>query len=61
VYRRICFVYAFTGTNASSVWLLLLVATLAVYQLFFIIHPRIRDVGMGSGWLLLVLVPGAWA
>ncbi len=53
-----CFVYAFSGTNTSSAWLVLLLVTLCVYQLFFIILPRIRDIGMGRWWLLLTLVPG---
>ena len=53
-----CFVYAFSGTNTSSIWLVSLLVILCVYQLFFIILPRIRDIGMGSWWLLLTLVPG---
>jgi hypothetical protein len=53
-----CFIYAFGGTNASSVWLVLLFFGLAVYQLFFIILPRIRDLGMSNWWLLLIFVPG---
>ena len=52
------FIYAFSGTNASSVWLVLSFVALCVYQLFFIILPRIRDIGMRRLWLLLVLVPG---
>jgi len=52
------FIYAFSGTNASSIWLVLLFLALAVYQLFFIILPRIRDIGMSNWWLLLILVPG---
>ena len=42
------FIYAFGGTNVSNVWLVLLFLALGVYQLFFIILPRIRDIGMGS-------------
>lgn len=53
------FVYAFTGIKASSIRVLLLIATLVVYQLWFIVLPRIRDVGMRSRWLVLVLIPGA--
>ena len=52
------FIYAFSGTNASSVWLVFLYVGLAVYQLFFIILPRIRDIGMSNWWLLLIFVPG---
>jgi hypothetical protein len=52
------FVYAFSGTNSSGLWLVLLLVALAVYQLFFIILPRIRDIGMGKWWLLLTLIPG---
>jgi uncharacterized membrane protein YhaH (DUF805 family) len=51
-------IYAFSGTNASSIWLVLLLAALGVYQMFFVILPRIRDIGMGGWWLLLMLVPG---
>ena len=51
------FIYAFSGTNASSIWLVLLILALAAYQLFFIILPRIRDIGMNNWWLLLILVP----
>lgn len=52
------FIYAFSGTNASSALLVLSFVTLALYQLFFVILPRIRDIGLGGWWLLLVLVPG---
>jgi len=52
------FIYAFSGTNTSSIWLVLLFVALAVYELFFIILPRIRDIGMSNWWLLLILVPG---
>jgi uncharacterized membrane protein YhaH (DUF805 family) len=52
-----CFIYAFSGTNASSSWLVLLILALAAYQLIFIIRPRIRDIGMNNWWLLLILVP----
>jgi len=30
---------------------------LLVYSLFFIVLPRIRDVGMNGWWLLLYLIP----
>ena len=53
-----CFIYAFGGTNASSVRLVFLFLGLAVYQLFFIILPRVRDIGMSNWWLLLIFVPG---
>lgn len=53
-----CFIYAFSGTNASSSGLVLLICALAAYQIFFIILPRIRDIGMNNWWLLLILVPG---
>jgi hypothetical protein len=52
------FIYAFSGTNASSIWLLLLYLALAVYELFFIILPRIPDIGMSNWSLLLILIPG---
>jgi uncharacterized membrane protein YhaH (DUF805 family) len=28
-----------------------------LYGIFFIVLPRIRDIGMGGGWLLLIFVP----
>jgi uncharacterized membrane protein YhaH (DUF805 family) len=52
------FIYAFSGTNASSIWLVLSCLALAVYQLLFIILPRLRDIGMRNWWLLLIVVPG---
>jgi len=51
-------IYALSGTNSSSIWLVLLILALAAYQLFCIILPRIRDIGMNNWWLLLILVPG---
>ncbi len=51
------FVYAFGGTNASDVWLFSLFVALSVYQLFFIILPRIRDIAMSNWWLLLTFIP----
>ena len=53
-----CFIYAFGGTNTSNVWLVVLFFGLAVYQLCFIILPRIRDIGMSNWWFLLIFVPG---
>jgi hypothetical protein len=53
------FIYAFSGTNASGSWLVLLIFALGLYQLFGIVLPRIHDIGMSNWWLLLIPVPGA--
>ncbi len=52
------FLYASSTTFQPRYWWPAVIA-FAIYGLFFIILPRIRDVGM-SGWLLLVtLIPVA--
>jgi uncharacterized membrane protein YhaH (DUF805 family) len=35
----------------------LLLLTIFIYQLLFILRPRVRDTGMSGWWILLSLVP----
>ena len=41
---------------SASIWWIVVIA-LGLYALFFILLPRLRDVGMSAGWLLVALVP----
>ncbi len=52
------YVYASSTTVKALYWWPLLIVLVA-YDLFFIVLPRIRDVGMNAWWLLLALVPVA--
>ncbi len=50
------FLYSCVGTAESGVlWALILV--LWIYEVFFILLPRIRDIGMNGWWLLVAFVP----
>ena len=51
------FVYTYHGTMDSPLWLSALVA-LSAYTLFFLLLPRLRDVGMSAWWLLTAVIPG---
>jgi len=47
------------GETASPVVLWLLFIGILLYQPFFIVLSRMRDLNMRWGWLFLILVPGA--
>jgi uncharacterized membrane protein YhaH (DUF805 family) len=44
-------------TNPQYFWGLYI--TLLVYSVFFVVLPRIRDVGMSGWWLLVLFIPFA--
>jgi uncharacterized membrane protein YhaH (DUF805 family) len=46
-----------SAMNPRSFWVLAI--ALSIYELFFIILPRIRDIGMSGWWLPLCFVPVA--
>ena len=50
------FLYTDRDTMNASIWWIVVIA-LALYGLFFILLPRLRDVGMSTWWLLVALVP----
>ena len=50
------FLYADRDIMSASIWWIVVIA-LGLYALFFILLPRLRDVGMSAGWLLVALVP----
>ncbi len=50
------FIYFAGATGNSGYWLLGIVAVW-VYAIFFIILPRMRDIGMSKWWLLLTPIP----
>ena len=52
------FVY-FTDSDTHSGLFVVLDTILAIYTLFFIILPRIRDVGISGWWLLTISIPFA--
>jgi len=48
--------YSCIGTTGSEVlWVSIIV--LWIYEVFFIILPRIRDIGMSGWWILIAFVP----
>ena len=49
-------IVASTSPMEHLSWMLVLIA-LCVYQLFFILLPRVRDTGMSGRWVLLSVVP----
>jgi len=50
------FLYSCSTTMNSKLWWACVIALL-VYGMFFIILPRIRDIGMSGWWLLAILIP----
>jgi hypothetical protein len=50
--------YSCSTTMNAKIWWAL-VTILTIYGIFFIILPRIRDVGMSGWWILATLVPVA--
>jgi uncharacterized membrane protein YhaH (DUF805 family) len=52
------FLYADRDTMAASYWWAVVVA-LSLYGIFFILLPRLRDVGMSTWWLIVALIPVA--
>src|SRR5579859_2124614 len=50
------FLYSCSTTTDSRIWWASFII-LTFYALFFIVLPRIRDIGMSGWWLLLTLVP----
>jgi uncharacterized membrane protein YhaH (DUF805 family) len=51
-------VYTFRGTMADSYWSAAVIV-LSLYGIFFILLPRLRDVGMSAWWLIVALIPVA--
>jgi uncharacterized membrane protein YhaH (DUF805 family) len=51
-----CFLYSCSSTMNESFWWALAVI-IVIYELFFIVLPRIRDIGISKWWLLATLVP----
>jgi uncharacterized membrane protein YhaH (DUF805 family) len=51
-----CFLFASIGTM-DPVWWWPAVVLISVYSAFFILLPRIRDVGMSGWWLVACLIP----
>lgn len=50
------FAYSCSTTMNSTLWWAWAIALL-VYGMFFIVLPRIRDIGMSGWWLLATLIP----
>lgn len=50
------FLYSCSTTMNHKVWWASVIG-LSVYSLFFIVLPRIRDIGMSAWWLLTVFIP----
>ena len=46
-----------SGSSTEQVYPVLVVVVIVVYQLLFILLPRVRDTGMSGWWVLLSLVP----
>jgi uncharacterized membrane protein YhaH (DUF805 family) len=51
------FLYSCSTTMDSRAWWISIIALL-IYGMFFIVLPRIRDIGMSGWWLLAMLIPG---
>jgi len=51
-------VYTYRGTMADSYWSAAVIV-LSLYGIFFILLPRLRDVGMSAWWLIVALIPVA--
>ena len=52
------FLYSGSTTMDSRYWWSSTIAVL-IYGLFFIVLPRIRDIGMSGWWLLVTFIPVA--
>jgi hypothetical protein len=52
------FLYSCSTTMDSKVWWASVIA-LSIYEIFFIVVPRIRDIGMSRWWVLATFVPVA--
>jgi hypothetical protein len=52
------FFYANRDTVAASYWSAAVIV-LSLYGIFFILLPRLRDVGMSAWWLIVALIPVA--
>ena len=51
------FLYSSDKTMDVRVWWASVIG-LSLYALWFVVLPRIRDIGMSGWWLLTTLVPG---
>lgn len=51
------FFYYYTGTTSDPGYWALADITLFLYAMFFILLPRIRDIGMSKWWLLITFIP----
>ena len=52
------FLYSCSTTINAKVWWAS-VTMLTIYGMFFIVLPRVRDIGMNGWWALVMLVPVA--
>ena len=50
------FIYSYISVSHSEMWWLA-ISIILVYGIFFIVLPRIRDVGMSGWWLLVYFIP----
>ena len=50
--------YSFSTTMDARVWWASVIM-LTIYAMFFIVLPRIRDIGMSGWWLLATFIPVA--
>jgi uncharacterized membrane protein YhaH (DUF805 family) len=50
------FLYSLGTTMNARIWWALVII-LTIYGMFFIILPRIRDIGMSGWWVLAMLIP----
>lgn len=52
----LCFLESCSTTVDSHVWWVIWFVAI-LYQIFFIVVPRIRDIGMNGWWVLIALIP----
>ena len=50
--------YTYRGSMADLYWSVAVIV-LSLYGIFFILLPRLRDVGMSAWWLIVALIPVA--